>query len=173
MARIEPVRLVTAALLCLASACALPGGAVAASQGEDEQQAEIVEAPPPLREAHARWRSAASAGDAEGLAALYSATALLEPPCSLLRPGPRTPLETWKALFAMPNMSVGFDPLGFEPRRGMTVEHGRAQYLHLVGGIPYGTNVAYRRVWRELGGKWLIAAEWITKGGECERDSHP
>ena len=169
--RSRPLRLALVAAACLAA----PANSAFSSETQSrasrtDEIGEPVPVPAPLRAAHARWVEAERDGDPAELARLYAPDAWLQPPCSLVGEAPRTVLETLTALHALPNMNISFDPHRFDLSRSrdMAVERGRGQYLHLVGGIPWGTNVSYLRVWRKTGSRWLIAAETTRPGGSCE-----
>ena len=167
------MRMIENRLARAALALVLATAPVAGLAAAPDWDAEPVAVPAALRDAHARWQQAVSAEDPLALARLYADDAWLEPPCSLPpRPQPKV-VETWRHLFTLPNLSVSLRPLGFDMARSrdLAVERGRAQYLHLVGGIPYGTNVSYLRTWRKQRGQWLISAEISTPGGACsDRD---
>ena len=152
------------ALALLAPVALLPAPADARPP---DREAETVAPPPMLRAAHARWTTALDAEIPAALGRLYAADAWLAPPCPLNPEGETDPARLWTRIFALPNMNVSFEPQSFAPARSgdLVVERGRGQYLHLVGGIPYGTNVSYLRVWQKRRGAWLITDE-ITIGKE-------
>ena len=152
------------ALALLAPVALLP---TVAQARPPSREADVAAPPRMLRAAHGRWTAALDAETPAELGRLYAAEAWLVPPCTLAPDGEADPAGLWTHVFAFPNMNVSFEPQSFAPARSgdLVVERGRGQYLHLVGGIPYGTNVSYLRIWRKQRGAWLITDE-ITLGKE-------
>ena len=153
----------------LATALLLAAAPAAGLASAPDWDAEPADVPAALRNAHALWGKAVAADDPLALSKVYTADAWLELPCSLSPLPQETVHASWKHLYRLPNLSVSLVPLSFDLARSrdIAVERGRAQYLHLVGGIPYGTNVSYLRVWKQQRGSWLISAEISTAGGAC------
>jgi len=114
----------------------------------------------------------ADSDDADALARLYAPDAWFKAPCARLRTGRAAIAQRWREILAYSPTTVSLRPRSFDFARGrdMAVERGRAQLLQNVGGLPYGTNVDYLRVWRRGGATWLIAADMFTPGGSCAED---
>jgi len=134
----------------------------------------IAQAAPatPRSETAALWESAAGASGPERIIGLYAADAWLKLPCTPVRTGATAVREAWRDFFAYSPATVSIDPESFDLSRGRddAVERGRAHLSQNVGGLPYGTNVEYLRVWRRTAQGWRIAADIFTPGGPCERE---
>ena len=143
--------------------------AAAASASVEEEDDEPVPAPRALREAVGRWEAAMASGDAARIGEVYAPEAWLKPPCAPMQVGRPALAEAWREILSYSPANLSLTPRSFDMARGrdMASERGRAQFLQIVGGLPYGTNVDYLRVWRRRGGTWLIVADLFTPGGPC------
>jgi uncharacterized protein (TIGR02246 family) len=169
MMRTHPAWL-AALLLILLPVSAFAHGAAALAQ--DEEDFDPAPVPRQLRDAVARWAAATDRDEAESVAELYAPDGWFKPPCARLRSGRAAIAAGWRTILAYSPTTVSLRPRSFDLARGrdMAIERGRAQFLQNVGGLPYGTNVDYLRIWRRTADGWLIAADMFTPGGPCEED---
>ncbi|HYI46866.1 MAG TPA: nuclear transport factor 2 family protein [Allosphingosinicella sp.] len=146
-----------------------PGAAALAQEEEDSGP---VPVPRQLRDAVAGWSATADSDDSDALARLYAPDAWFKAPCARLRTGRAAIAQRWREILAYSPTTVSLRPRSFDLARGrdMALERGRAHLLQNVGGLPYGTNVDYLRVWRRTGATWLIAADMFTPGGPCDEE---
>ena len=137
--------------------------------GPGSFEAETVDPPALLREAVARWTAAEESEDAARIAAMYAPDGWFQPACARLAAGREAVSASWRAILSHSPATLSLNPHIFDVARGrdMAIERGQAQFLQNVGGLPYGTNVGYVRVWRRQGGEWLIAADSFGPGGPC------
>jgi len=137
--------------------------------GPGSFEAEAVDPPSLLRAAIARWDAAEESEDPARIAAVYATDGWFQPPCARLAAGRAAVSESWRTILASSPATLSLTPHVFDVARGrdMAIERGQAQFLQNVGGLPYGTNVGYVRVWRRQGSEWLIAADSFGPGGPC------
>lgn len=108
-----------------------------------------------------------------GLGALYAPDAWRKPACSPLVQGKSQLVEAWKELFARKQFNPSFRIRDFDvsPDGKFAVERGRAHFLENVGGVPYGSNFEYTRIWKKVGRRsWQIAADIALAADTCDDD---
>lgn len=126
----------------------------------------------PRSETAALWKAAVDANAPEQIARLYTADAWLKLPCTPVRTGSTAIPEAWRDLYSYSPASISIETESFDLSRGRDValERGRAQFLQNIGGLPYGTNVEYVRVWHRTGQGWRIAVDIFSPGGSCDQE---
>lgn len=126
----------------------------------------------PRSETAELWQAAVDADGPEQIAGLYTADAWLKLPCTPVRTGSTAIPEAWRDLYSYSPASISIETESFDLSRGRDVamERGQAHFLQNVGGLPYGTNVEYLRVWRWTPQGWRIAVDIFTPGGSCDQE---
>ena len=129
----------------------------------------MVSVPAELWSALRLWQR--NADNAAVVSQLYALDAWLKPPCSPVRKGRPAIVAQWRESLSRSGFSVALEPERFDlsAERDIAIERGEGQYLQLVGGVPFGTNVDYLRVWKKVQGTWLIAVDF-SSGGPCHED---
>lgn len=124
-----------------------------------------------LQRLSAGFERAAQNEAIEELESFYAENAWIKPPCDPLVQGRPAVLENWRALLARNQFSPSYTARDFDvaPDRRMAVERGKAQFLENVGGVPYGWNFTYSRIWHRTGsGKWLIVVDVASVADVCD-----
>lgn len=156
-----------------ATLIALSGALLAApaAAGQDEDDV-VAETPAPMRAAVANWQAALDSDDADRVSRAYAVDGWFKAPCEPFKVGRSAIAGGWADILLHSPANLDLQPRSFEVSRGrdVAIERGRAQFLLNIGGLPYGTNVDYLRIWRRSGGDWLIEADLYTPGAPCEAE---
>ena len=135
-----------------ANEAAVVNGAAAADTGADERaiQGQVD-----------RWLQLVKAGDADGIAALYTEDGAVMPPNAPIGKGRPAIKQTWASMMQTPGFSLTFSPeqIIVSSSGDMALDRGTYNLTVAPGGAAQTDTGKYVVVWRKIGGEWKAAAD--------------